>query len=519
MKRWSVCAAALAFVSVLPVLTLAKTANVVNQDYMIVLDQSGSMREKVPGNPNAGYEKDPRQAHKSRGAVDALDVIVTKMLQDGDYFSLVNFGNASDVVFSQEMSFPHERELFRRAISTMNFGDKKTDILAGIKEASDLMISMNTPQRRKVFILITDGKNEPPDDSPYRSEEAQEEFYRELRDVIKANKWDMTLVGIGEYTEDNIREIAEKLDLPFEKAIVVNNPQSSEEIQQKLTRIFEEKRDERVLLQAQMISLVFKPDWFGKYNSQSAALQLDSSFTEAVSIQFDPQNSVMIENGDELGLRLSLSPQQLSIAPQQSASFTVHAEFSGNALENRRLSGKVLFQLDRDSVDFSPRECEIEAIVKSWAEVYGLIAGLAVAVLAVAFFLLVLAIRKAQAPEIRIEVMGDNKNLGSPMTLKKKQSFTIANDDFSGKSVSAKPLSCKTAASVKYLGRRKFQVSADEAVIIDSNNKEAQTLVVGMDSFFDLKDSDGKVLRGITITNPGKGGGDMFGSGGGDDIF
>jgi len=516
MKKWGMYAVVLLLVAY-PAIA-ANAPNIVNQDYIIVLDQSGSMREKVPGNPKSGYEKNPRKAHKSRGAVDALDIIVTDMLQDGDYFSLVNFGNSANVVFSQQISFPHERELFRRAISAMRFGDKHTDILAGIKKASDLMIAMNTPQRRKVFILITDGKNEPPDDSPYLSEEAQEAFYQDLRDAIKTNKWDMTLVGIGEYTEENIREIADKLDLPFEKAIVVKNPQSSEEIQQKLTRIFEEKRDERVVLQARTISLVFKPDWLGKYKNQSDSLQLDSSFADEVSIQFDPQNPVVMEQSDALSV--TVSPQQISIASQQSAPVTLNVALTGTRPENGQISGTLVFQLSRESIDFSPKECEIEVLVKSWAEVYGLYAGLAVAAIVVALMLSVMAIRKAQVPEIRIEVVSGSKTLGEPIRLKKKQSFTIDNSgDFSsGKSISAKPLTCRNAATVTYLGRRKFLVKADEAKIVD-DGREVRSLQIKMEGSFDLKDSSGKMLRGITITSPGKGSGDMFGSGGGDDFL
>jgi hypothetical protein len=125
-------------------------------------------------------------------------------------------------------------------------------------------------------------------------------------------------------------------------------------------------------------------------------------------------------------------------------------------------------------------------------------------------------IRRIRVPEIRISVTADDVPLGEPMTLKIKESFVIADKHFEGRSVSAKGLSCKIAATVRYLGRRKFDVEAAEAKILDEG-KEVGRLQIGMNRFFDLKDKEGKLLRLISIGQPGAG--DPFGGSHGNDPF
>jgi hypothetical protein len=133
------------------------------------------------------------------------------------------------------------------------------------------------------------------------------------------------------------------------------------------------------------------------------------------------------------------------------------------------------------------------------------------------FVLIGLAIRRSQVPEIRIAVTANDKPLGDPMTLRRKESFNIANGYFEGRSVSARGLNCKVAAKVRYMGRRKFEIEAVEAKIIDEG-RELERMKIGMDTFFDLKDNDGKVLHLITISKPGRES-DPFGGSDGRDPF
>lgn len=502
--------ALMALLSVMIVEAAAQTP-VVNDDFIIVLDQSGSMREITPGAPGK-YEKDPRNAYKSKGAMDALDIIVNTMLVNGDYFSLITFGNNAEVEFSQEIGFDHERDLFSRKIEQMDFGDQKTDILAGIKTATDLMVSMHTPERRKVFIMVTDGVNEPPEDSPYFAPEAQEHVYAELRDTIQDNKWNMTLVGVGQYTEENIRDIAQKLGLTPEQVVVIENPQSSEEMQSKITRIFEETREKQVKLEVKEIKLKLKPKLFGGYETGQDSLLLTAhNFKDPVQIELDPQMPLQVQGGE--GLRIQVSPLSLSLPPQQPLPLTLDFALTGQRPQDGRLSGTFTFQIT-GSTAFNPKTGSFEVLLPSWWEVYGLWAAIAIAAAAIGLILLLWLLRKAQVPEIRIVAAANGQPLGPPVTLRKKQSFTFAKgDDMSGRTFAIKGLACQTAATAKYLGRRKFELKAMEAQIV-YDGKEITKLVIGLDKDFALKDSSGKVLRGLTISASGKGGGDAFGGGG-----
>ena len=480
-----------------------------NDDFMIVLDQSGSMREKVPGDPKGGYEPDPLKARKSKGAIDALNNIGNDLLKEGDYFALITFGDKSDVVLSQQLNYPHEREVFKRKIETLQFKDQKTDILAGIKKASDLLVAMNTPQRRKILVMITDGMNEPPADSPYLTPEAQEKAFQELRDTIQKNNWDIALVGLGEAT--NIADIAKKLNLPPNNAIVMNQLQSSSEITGRLRNIVGEMQAARVEMEAKDLKLRLKPKLFGGYEGGQETFALKSFYPKEVEIQLNPQSPIQIEGSD--ALHVTVTPLQLKFAPQQSAPLQLGVVFNGKRPADGLVNGKFTFRFTSASTQFFPQDGKVEIIFPSWWEVYGLLATAAMVLALLILGVIVWAIRRAQVPEIRITVTANYSSLGEPMTLRRNDTFTIANGDFGGKSVSAKGLSCKTAAIVTYLGHRKFDIKAVEAKIM-VDGKALERLPVKLDQLFDLEDSTGQKLRSVTITTPGKGGSDPFGGGG-----
>jgi hypothetical protein len=116
---------------------------------------------------------------------------------------------------------------------------------------------------------------------------------------------------------------------------------------------------------------------------------------------------------------------------------------------------------------------------------------------------------RAQVPEVRVQVMAGDGPLGEPLTLRRGESFAIANNQLVGRVVPATGLSCSTAATVQYLGRQKFEVISKEANIMQLDNR-LDRLAVGLDVPFDLKDREGKMLRDVVISKPGRAG-DIFG--------
>ncbi len=69
------------------------TPSVASDDFIFVLDQSGSMREKVPGEPKKGYEPDPLKANKSKGAIDALNSVADNILSQVFYAFSISWLN------------------------------------------------------------------------------------------------------------------------------------------------------------------------------------------------------------------------------------------------------------------------------------------------------------------------------------------------------------------------------------------------------------------------------------------
>ena len=142
-------------------------------------------------------------------------------------------------------------------------------------------------------------------------------------------------------------------------------------------------------------------------------------------------------------------------------------------------------------------------VLVSWWEVYGVYIYGITFIFIFSIGYVIFLFRKHQVLEIYIAVTAHDVPLSDSFTVRKKNSFMIANEYFEGRSVAAKGLNCKIAAKIKYLGKRKFSIEAMEAKIIKEES-ECEKIIVGIDSYFELKDSEGKCLRLISITTPGQ---------------
>ncbi len=473
---------------------------VANDDYIILLDQSASMREKQPGNSKIGYDEADK-AIKSSGAVRAIYDVVD-LLKEGDYFSLITFGNKAELFTSQAIEYRHERDLIKRQASRMRFDDNKTDIAAALKEASVVLESLNTPQRRKILIMITDGMSDPPAGSPFATVEQQQKLYQQLKDSIRFSKWNVVLLGLGAHT--NVGDIAVQLGLPLGNTLVVNDYQSSEAIRSEIASRVKQQRDARVELTDKTViekglELQLRPGLLGGYSDQKTGLTLKSTFPNPVKVQLQTQQPLNI-TGDA-GLLVKPSVLDLTLNPEQTVELPLNVSYQGDHPPQGYREGTITFRFAEGTTPFYPAAIGMRLILPGWWDVYGLWAVLAMLAALILATLIGWYIYRAQAPEVRIAVLAGNQRLGEPITLKRGESFSIANNEFIKKSVPATGLNCKTAATVKYLGRHQFEISADEAKIL-SDGKEYDHLAVHLDSLFDLKDRTGKTLHTVMLTKP-----------------
>ena len=147
-------------------------------------------------------------------------------------------------------------------------------------------------------------------------------------------------------------------------------------------------------------------------------------------------------------------------------------------------------------------------LLPSWWEFYGTVVSVGIVVGLLGLLGLGWMIRRAQVPEVRVGVTTANGTLGQPMTMRRGEQFLIANSQFEGRAVPATGLSCKIAATVRYLGHRRFEVVGGEASIMQVDGK-VDRLIFGFDTPFDLRDTEGKMLRDIMLSTPGRRG-DIF---------
>src|SRR5262245_13009235 len=213
-------------------------------DIVIVLDRSKSMLEKEPGNPAAGYHPTPMAARKSQEAIRSIDAAVSSTIDLGDYFSLVTFGNGTDLFLAQALNHVHEREIMARQLGGLAFEDGKTDIVAGLKAGADLLASLGHPERRKILVLITDGENDPPAKSPYAAPTVQARVLAELGARSRDNNWNVSLIGLGGQT--GVASIEKGLGLK-DRTFVLKDERPGE-IEKKLGEIFFKGKKRRIEL-------------------------------------------------------------------------------------------------------------------------------------------------------------------------------------------------------------------------------------------------------------------------------
>lgn len=484
-----------------------------NDDYVILLDHSGSMLEKVPGDDAKGYERDPLKALKSGQALHAIAGVVESTIREGDYFALIRFGDQPITTESQSIRHPHERELIASRIKGLVFKDLHTDIPSAMQHAGQLITHIRSPDRRKIVVFITDGRLELSADSPYTDEKVRESVYEEMRRRIDLEQWKVILVGLGADTEiDNLRN-----SLGLTPANVLSLD-LKEDIATRLRGAIDQVRDEEIKFTAsvsgsvtstqQSLQVRLAPRVLGGYSPEEVNINLSSSFRDPIKISFASGQSIVFPGMP--GVFGQVLTRSLTLDPGRPVQVGVNVGFDGERPDDGILHGTFEFRFNEGSERFYPYTGRLDVVLSSWWDSFGTWALFAVVASMAAALLGYVAYRKTTVPEIRIQMTLAGAALGEPFMLRKNDSLTIANNDLSGRSVPAKGLEAGVAATVTYIGRRRFQVEAKDAEVWNEG-KSVGTLRVGMEELFDLKDSNGRYLRDIAISTTGSSTSDPFG--------
>jgi Mg-chelatase subunit ChlD len=174
-------------------------------DVFIVLDESGSMKPIFP-----------------RVTAYLADAIVRDYLVPRDYFAVLGFSDLPRVRVSQQLSSAAEKDNLADLLRNLNVVPQGyTDMGRALEETLRQLERLADPSHEQVILILTDGLNQPPRQSPYyaplRSDSGMalappsafnERFLQEVKQLAEKG-WRIHVVGIG--AETDAQKLAEAL--------------------------------------------------------------------------------------------------------------------------------------------------------------------------------------------------------------------------------------------------------------------------------------------------------------------
>ncbi len=134
-----------------PAPALAARARAGNVDVFLVLDESGSMKPIF-----------------SKVTAFVAEALVRDYLEPGDYLCVVGFSSEARIRVSQRLSSEAEKENLGELFRTLNVVPQGyTDLGRALEEALKQLERLSHPSHQQVVLILTDGVNHPPRESPY----------------------------------------------------------------------------------------------------------------------------------------------------------------------------------------------------------------------------------------------------------------------------------------------------------------------------------------------------------------
>jgi hypothetical protein len=146
-----------------------------------------------------------------------LEEIVSEQLDSGDTFHLLSFGEAPEFEMSSRIEGQESiNEIISRLLLLKPL-EVHTDFTAAMKYLVEYVDGLSLSSKKRILI-ITDGNNDPPPDSPYHDADENRQRVSDLSQYMKRNGWDVKVLHFGdEDTADGelpplIRSIGESFD-------------------------------------------------------------------------------------------------------------------------------------------------------------------------------------------------------------------------------------------------------------------------------------------------------------------
>ncbi len=142
-----------------------------------------------------------------------VEHILEKIVVLGDYFLLIPFYGSTDSSFNGYISSGKELKELKTDVQNLHADGRFTDIGNALDYLRSNIKSENK-SARKYMLLITDGKQEAPPDSPFYSPDGSfnHEFLENTKEIQKSG-WKIIVLGIG--TKSAAKEIAQELSAGY----------------------------------------------------------------------------------------------------------------------------------------------------------------------------------------------------------------------------------------------------------------------------------------------------------------
>lgn len=188
-----------------------------NIDIFVVLDKSLSMEEEI--GPVKNY---------------VIDTLIEDTLIPGDRFVVIQFYGKAEVLIAEDTAGTDAKLEFKRIIGSLAADGSYTDIGNALDTLKAAIENYEQPDRRKYLLLVTDGKQEAPEESKYYSPDGTfNHAFLENARTIQKEGWKIHVLGIG--TASAAKELAEQLSGGY---IETSEEPTQEEITEKTEDLF-----------------------------------------------------------------------------------------------------------------------------------------------------------------------------------------------------------------------------------------------------------------------------------------
>jgi Mg-chelatase subunit ChlD len=215
MKKYGLLSAVFALILSLGLMPVSAQTqadrDAAKRDLCVILDVSGSMNEE----------------RKFVNVQDYLEKeVIDGLLQTGDSFTLITFGNAAAARFSRTIDSDAAKAALRRDLRSLEADDDYTDIGIAMEKLAELLERRRESGVRQLILFITDGKNTPPPQSPYAGKDLElDEKFRSIGEKISKGGWFLYVIGIGSGTD------AEKIAQAVEGSVYQNTDAELSDLQ------------------------------------------------------------------------------------------------------------------------------------------------------------------------------------------------------------------------------------------------------------------------------------------------